>query len=119
MRMPMPCELDGPRFMTDETFWSEVSFAQSSPKLFNEIDDFRKWMNVSGHLPVEVENALREYWGMNEVQVDAWTRWYFAAHFGRDDAAANMLKAHAIDVTLGREPWPARFELYRYAGMEE
>lgn len=105
--------------MTNEQFWSEVEFATSNPELHAQIDDFRRWMNVGGHMPIQVEQALIDYWGMDKIQVDAWVRWYFAAHFGREDAKAAMLKAHAIDVTLNRGVWPARFEMYRYAGVEE
>lgn len=101
--------------MTNEQFWDEVEFAQANPQLYGQIDDFRRWMNLPGHSPLSLESTLIEYWGMKKDQVEAWTRWYFAAHFGRNDVIANLLKEHALDITIRRDPWPARFEMYRTA----
>lgn len=106
--------------MTAESqFWTELNFATDSPKLYQEIADFRQWIGVRGHLPDHLEHTLRHYFGMNNDQVDAWMRWYMVAFYSKEDAKANMLKTHAIDLTLNHGAWPARFEMHRHDIVEE
>lgn len=104
--------------MSEDQFWRELDFATSNPKLYDEITSFRRWIGAIGMMPDDLENGLRHYFGMSDEQVDAWMRWYFAAHFNRNDVTADMLKAHAVDLTF-KEPWPGRFEMHRYSTAEE
>lgn len=105
--------------MTNEKFWSEVSFATDNPRLYEEISNFRRWIADPAMPPNYLEDGLRHYFGMSDEQTDAWMRWYFSRNFSRDNAKSDMLKAHAIDMTLNHGPWPGRFEMYRYAMVEE
>lgn len=101
----------------NEVFFAGVELANDNPKLYEVISQFIQFINGDHYDPRYMETAMRDYFGMTKVQIDAWLKWYFASRFGRDSAEdVAALKDYAVDVTIRNDPWPGLFELHRHDG---
>lgn len=103
----------------NEVFFAGIGLANENPKLAEVIMQFIAFINGNHYDPAYMETAMRDYFGMTKVQIDAWLKWYFASRFGRDSAeTVAALKDYAVDVTIRNDPWPGLFELHRHDGPE-